>query len=96
MERKYYSQQEVKLILQELSEGQSVDDVATRYGISKATIYRWKKRAEQTGAEEINRLKKVDEENQRLKSLLAEAALEIQALKEQLKQRGWTKAEDRD
>ena len=80
MERKYYSQQEVKLILQELSEGQSVDDVATRYGISKATIYRWKKRAEQTGAEEINRLKKVDEENQRLKSLLAEAALEIQAL----------------
>ncbi|WP_288902042.1 transposase [uncultured Sneathiella sp.] len=96
MERKYYSQQEVKMILQELADGQSVEDLAKRYDISKASIYRWKKRAEKTGAEEINRLKKVDEENQRLKALLAEAALEIQALKEQLKQRGWTKAEDRD
>ncbi len=84
------------MILQELTKGQSVDDVAQQCGISKATIYRWKKRAEQTGADEINRLKKVDEENQRLKALLAEAALEIQALKEQLKSRGWTKAEERD
>jgi putative transposase len=96
MERKNYSEQEVKLILQELVDGQSVEEVAKRHGISKATLYRWKKRAEQTGAEEINRLKKVDEENQRLKSLLAEAALEIQALKEQLKGRGWSKTEDRD
>ncbi|MBO0333782.1 transposase [Sneathiella sp. CAU 1612] len=96
MERKYYSQQEVKMILQELADGQTVEDLAKQYDISKASIYRWKKRAEKTGAEEINRLKKVDEENQRLKALLAEAALEIQALKEQLKQRGWTKAEDRD
>lgn len=96
MERKNYSQQEIRTILRELIDGQSVDDAAKRYGISRATIYRWKKRAEQTGAEEINRLKKVDGENQRLKSLLAEAALEIQALKEQLKSRGWAKAEDRD
>ena len=96
MERKYYSQQEVKLILRELADGQSVEDAAKQHGISKATLYRWKKRAEQTGAEEISRLKKVDEENQRLKSLLAEAALEIQALKEQLKQRGWNKAENHE
>ncbi|MDF2368991.1 transposase [Sneathiella sp.] len=96
MERKIYTQQEIRMILQELADGKSVDDAAKQYGISKATIYRWKKRAEQTGVEEINRLKKVDEENQRLKSLIAEAALEIQALKEQLKSRGWTKAEERD
>ncbi|MZR31787.1 transposase [Sneathiella litorea] len=96
MERKYYSQQEIKLILHDLSEGQTVEDAAKQHNISKATIYRWKKRAEQTGVEEINRLKKVDEENRRLKHLLAEAALEIQALKEQLKQCGWITPEERD
>ncbi|WP_339630042.1 transposase [uncultured Sneathiella sp.] len=88
MERKSYTQQEINMILQELADGRTIEETTKAHDVSRATIYRWKKRAEQSGAQEISRLKKVDEENQRLKSLLAEAALEIQALKEQLKQRG--------
>ena len=96
MERKYYTPQEVRMILQELADGQTAEEAARKHRISKATIYRWKKRAERSGAEEMDRLKKVDEENRRLKHLLAEAALEIQALKEQLKQRGWRPADERE
>jgi len=86
MERRFYTPQEVKMILQEITEGQSVVKTARKHLVSKATLYRWKKRADHSGEQEISRLKNVAEENQRLKHLLAEAALEIQALKEQLKQ----------
>ena len=84
------------MILQELADGLSVEEVTKRHRISRATLYRWRKRVERSGAQEITRLKQVDEENRRLKSLLAEAALEIQALKEQLKQLGWAKSGGRE
>ncbi|WP_334127892.1 transposase [Sneathiella sp.] len=87
MERRIHTEQEIGLILRELADGRRIDDIARQHGISRATIYRWKKRAERSGEQEISRLRQVDEENRRLKHLLAEAALEIQALKEQLKAR---------
>jgi|TARA_R100000005_G_scaffold94419_1_gene72345 putative transposase len=88
MERKTHTAQEIGLILKELADGRTVEEAAKHHGISRATLYRWKKRAERSGEQEISRLRQVDEENRRLKHLLAEAALEIQALKEQLKSRG--------
>ena len=75
------------MILQEVADGLSVEDATKTHKVSKATLYRWRKRAQQTDIEEIGRLKLVAEENKRLKHLLAEAALEIQALKEELKSR---------
>ncbi|TNE37272.1 MAG: hypothetical protein EP348_05995 [Alphaproteobacteria bacterium] len=96
MERKQHSPGEIAMILQELSDGLSVEEVTRKHGISRATLYRWRKRAKASGDKEIRRLKQVDEENARLKHLLAEAALEIQALKEKLKEYGWPKSGGRD
>lgn len=73
------------MILQELSEGLTVEEATQKYQISKATIYRWRKRVQQMDTQELSRLKLVDEENMRLKHLLAEAVLEIQSLKQYLK-----------
>jgi len=85
MERKNYNQREITVILQELSEGLTMQEATQKYLISKATIYRWRKRVQQTDTQELSRLKLVDEENMRLKHLLAEAVLEIQSLKQRLK-----------
>ncbi len=85
MVRKIFSQKDVKMILQEMANGLSLEDTMTKYGVSKATLYRWKKQAQKQEDDEVSRLKRVDEENTRLKHLLAEAALEIQVLKERLK-----------
>lgn len=74
------------MILKEIESGSSVDKAADKYGLSKATLYRWKKKAQKSGNAEMKRLQLVDEENSRLRSLLADAALEIHALKEKLTQ----------
>ncbi|MEH6545627.1 MAG: transposase [Sneathiella sp.] len=81
MERKNYSQKEIALILKELSHNLTVDEATQKYQISKATIYRWRKQSQKIETQQVSRLKLVDEENTRLKHLLAEAALEIQSLK---------------
>ncbi|WP_373085664.1 transposase [Sneathiella sp.] len=96
MERKTHTQAEVMTILRELADGLSVEEATKKHRISRATLYRWRKRAQATGIEEINRLRQVDQENTRLKHLLAEAALEVQALKEQLRQLGWPKSGGRE
>ncbi len=75
------------MILQELENGLSVDKAINKHGISKATLYRWRKKAQKLESAEMKRLQQVDEENSRLRSLLADAALEIHALKEKLAQK---------
>jgi putative transposase len=85
MARNVFSQDHIKVALKEMADGLSLEETMKKYKVSKATLYRWKKQAQKQDDNEMNRLKKVDEENAKLKHLLAEAALEIQALKERLK-----------
>jgi len=87
MERKHHTTKEINLILRELEQGQSVEEVVGKYCISKATLYRWRKAAQKTGDVEKKRLQQADEENSRLRTLLADSALEIHALKEKLDQK---------
>jgi putative transposase len=84
MTRKRYSETEIIEILKEVEAGATVSEVIRRYGIAEATFYRWKLRyGKRTQADE-RRLREIDEENSKLKHLLAEATLEIHALREQL------------
>lgn len=84
MERKHHSPEEIKLILQELDRGLSVDKAVSLYDVSKATLYRWRKKAQASETAHVKRLQLADEENGRLRNLLADAVLEIHALKEKL------------
>lgn len=68
----------------------SHDDVTARdicriHGISEQTLYRWKKRYGDLGASEVRRLRELESENARLKRLLAERDLEIDAIKDVLR-----------
>ena len=82
MKRKRYSEEKIIAILKEHEAGASVPDLARRYGIVENTIYRWKSRFGGMEVAEAKRLRDLEQENTRLKRLLAEAELDKAALKE--------------
>jgi putative transposase len=61
-----------------------VVDLCRRHGISDATFYKWRSRYGGLGGAEAVRLRQLEEENRRLKRLVADQALDIQVLKEVL------------
>jgi putative transposase len=82
MKRKRYTEEQIISILKEHQAGASVPDLARRYGIVENTIYRWKSKYAGMEVSEARRLRELEQENARLKRLLAEAELDKAALKE--------------
>ncbi len=68
-------------ILREADKG-PVAEVAKKHGISEQTIYTWRKRYGVMDADEVKRLRQMEQEDARLKKLLAERDLEIEVMKE--------------
>ena len=81
MRKTRFSEEKIIRILDEHEAGRSTDDVCREHGISAATFYRWKSKYGGITVSEARRLKAIEEENTRLKQLLADQALDIQALK---------------
>ena len=82
MKRKRYTHEQIILILKEHEAGQPVSELARRYGIVENTIYRWKSKYGGMEVSDAKRLRELEQENARLKKLLAEAELDKAALKE--------------
>ncbi len=82
MKRKRYTEEQIISILKEHQGGASVPDLARRHGIVENTIYRWKSKYGGMEISEAKRLRDLEQENARLKRLLAEAELDKAALKE--------------
>ena len=76
MKRKRYSEEKIISILKEHQAGASVPDLSRRYGIAENTIYRWKSKFGGMEVSEAKRLRELEEENRKLKHLLAEAELD--------------------
>lgn len=81
MRKSQFSEEKIVRILQEHEAGRSTDEVCRDYGISDATFYRWKAKYGGMTVSEAQRLKAIEDENRRLKQLVAEQALDIHALK---------------
>lgn len=82
MKRKRYSEEKIISILKEHEAGASVPDLARRYEIAENTIYRWKSKFGGMEVSEAKRLRELEQENAKLKRLLAEAELDKAAMKE--------------
>lgn len=78
---KKYPEEKIIAILREVEAGAKVAETCRKYGISDATYYNWKAKYEGLELSELKRLKALEEENNRLKRIVAEQALDIQALK---------------
>jgi len=79
-----FSEEQIIGILREQEAGAKTQDVYRRHGISDATFYKWKARYGGLEVSEARRLKSLEDENRRLKKLLAEAMLDNAALEDLL------------
>ena len=84
MVRKKYTEEQIIAVLREGEAGAKVSDLSRKYGISDATYYNWKSKYAGMTVNDLKRLKALEEENRRLKQIVAEQALDNRALKELL------------
>ena len=82
MKRRRFSEEQIIAILREQEAGAKTADVCRRYGISDATFYKWKAKYGGLEVSEAKRLKALEDENAKLKKLLAEAMLDNAMLKD--------------
>lgn len=82
MKRSRFSEEQIISILREQEAGAKTADVCRKHGISDATFYKWKARFGGLEVSEARRLRALEDENRRLKKLLAEAMLDNAMLKD--------------
>jgi putative transposase len=84
MVRKHYADEQIISVLKEAEAGAKIGELCRKYGMSEATYYNWKSKYADLTVSELKRLKALEEENRRLKQIVAEQALDNRALKELL------------
>ena len=81
MKKSRYSEEQIIGILKEVSAGRSVREVIREYGIAEATFYRWRERYAGLEVREARRMGQLEQENRRLKQMVAELSLDKEVLK---------------
>src|SRR6202007_1441733 len=89
MKRARFSEEQIIGILQEAEGGAKVAEWCRRHGISDATFYTWRSKYGGLEISEMRRLRQLEEENRRLKAIVADQALDIRALKDVLAKNGY-------
>ena len=84
MKRSRFSDEQIIGILKEHQAGLSAVELCRKYGVSDATFYKWRSRYGGMELAEAKRLKALEDENGKLKRLLADAMLDVSTLKEML------------
>ena len=82
--KRKYSDEQIVAILAEHAGGVTAKEIIRRHGISLDTFYRWKREFSGMTKNELQRLKALEDENRRLKRMVADQALNIQVLKDAL------------
>ena len=82
MKRSRFNEEQIIAILKQAEGGLPVAELLRQHGISEGTFYRWRSKFGGLELSEAKRLKQLEEENRRLKRLVADQALDIQILKE--------------
>ncbi len=83
--KKRFTEEQIVKILGEHQEGKRVKDIARDHGISENTFYTWKRKFGDMTVAEVHKLRALEDENARLKRLVADLALDNQAQKEIIK-----------
>ena len=81
MPRTHYTEEQIIGVLTEAETGVKVPDLCRQHGISDGTFYAWRAKYGGLTVSEARRLKALEDENRRLKQVVAEQVLDIQALK---------------
>ena len=87
MKRKQFSEQQIAIALEQVRSGLKVEEVCRKLGVSQNTFYRWRKKYGPMQPSEIKRLKQLEDENKRLKSIVADLTLDKAMLQEVLRKK---------
>lgn len=82
--KKRFTEAQIAFALRQAESGTSVAEIIRKMGISEVTFYRWKKKYAGLGVAELRRLKQLEDENRRLKRLVADLTLDKQMLQDVL------------
>lgn len=87
MQKKRHTEEQIVRILGEAEAGIKIDELTRKYGVSRNTIYRWRSKFGGMEVSDVRRLKELEEENRRLKRIVGDLTLEIDAVKSVLKKK---------
>jgi len=87
MKKSRYTEEQIAYALRQAETGTRVEEVCRQMGISEATYYNWKKKYGGLGVGEVRRLKQLEEENRKLKQLVADLSLDKQILQDVIKKK---------
>jgi len=85
MKKTKFTEAQIVFALRQADNGVKVEEVCRKLGISDATFYNWKKKYGTLGVSELRKLKQLEEENSRLKQIVADLSLDKQMLQDVLK-----------
>ena len=85
MKKSRFSEEQIAFALRQSESGTAVDDICRKLGVTQATFYRWKKKFAGMGVSEVRRLKQLEDENRKLKQLVADLSLDKAMLQEVVK-----------
>ena len=81
MRKSKFTPTQIAKVLKEFDLGKDVETLSPEYGVSKATFYKWRQRYGGMEASELKKVKKLEEENAKLKRMYADLALELDMAK---------------
>lgn len=87
MKQKRYTDEQIAFALRQAESGTAVAEICRKLGVSEPTFYRWKKQFAGMGTVEIRRLKQLEEENAKLKRLVADLSLAKTMLQDVLREK---------
>ena len=90
MKRKRHTEEQIIAILKQHEAGVKTADLCREHGISDATFYNWKAKYGGLDVSEAQRLRQMEDENRRLKALVADLSLDKEALKAVIRKNGWS------
>ena len=81
MAKKRYTEEQIIAVLKEAESGVSTAELSRKHGVSDATIYKWKSKYSGMEVSDVRKMRQLEDENRRLKQMVANQALDIEALK---------------
>jgi putative transposase len=90
MKKTKHSEEEIIAAVKQLEAGRAAKDLARELGVTDQTLYNWKSKYSGMDVAEAKRLRALEEENRRLKEMVADLSLDKEALKAVIRKNGWS------
>lgn len=87
MKKSKFTEAQIAFAIKQSESGTKVDEICRKMGITTVTFYNWKKKYGGLGVSELRRLKQLEEENSKLKKIVADLSLDKQMLQDVLKKK---------